>query len=75
MNASLERISFFSAEERVIAFFEQQDQSWKKELLFTMKKNEIAALLNMRPETFSRALKTLEESGKIQLTEKGIVVL
>lgn len=75
MNISLERISFASAEERVLSFFEQQDQAWKKELVFTMKKNEMAALLNMRPETFSRALKNLEENKKIQLTEKGIIIL
>lgn len=75
MNVSLERISFSSAEDRVLSFFEQQDQPWKKELVFTMKKNEMATLLNMRPETFSRALKTLEENKKIQLTEKGIIIL
>lgn len=75
MNISLERISFASAEERVLSFFEQQDQDWKKELVFTMKKNEMATLLNMRPETFSRALKTLEENKKIKLTEKGIIIL
>lgn len=75
MNINLERISFSSAEERVLAFFEQQDMPWKKELVFTMKKHEMASLLNMRPETFSRALKTLEEHHKIQLTEKGIIIL
>lgn len=75
INVSLERISFSSAEERVLSFFEHQDRPWKKELVFTMKKNEMAALLNMRPETFSRALKTLEDTQKIQLTEKGIIIL
>jgi CRP-like cAMP-binding protein len=75
MNMNLERISFSSAEDRVLSFFAQQDQPWKKELVFTMKKQEMAALLNMRPETFSRALKTLEEHNKIQLTEKGIIIL
>lgn len=75
MNVSLERISFDSAEERVLSFLKQQDQPWKKELVFTMKKQEMATLLNMRPETFSRALKTLEENKRIQLTEKGIIIL
>lgn len=75
MNKNLERASFSTAEERVLTFFEQQNQPWKKELIFTMKKNEMASLVNMRPETFSRAIKNLEESHKIQITEKGIIIL
>ena len=40
-----------------------------------MKKNEMAAILNMRAETFSRAIKNLEEAHKIQITDKGVIFL
>lgn len=74
VNSTLESLNFSSVEQRAMAFFEGHKEKWQSDFLRKLKNNEIAALLNMRPETYSRVLKTLESEGRIERTESGIVV-
>ncbi len=74
VNSILESLNFSTVEQRTMAFFEGHKEKWQIDFLRNLKNNEIAALLNMRPETYSRVLKTLESEGRIERTNLGIVV-
>jgi len=70
LESVIERGLVMDASERVITFIRKSP-----ELLITMRHYEIANILNLTPETFSRTLKKLQQEGKVFKNEKGWEVL
>ena len=60
LESVIERGLVMDASERVITFIRKSP-----ELLITMRHYEIANILNLTPETFSRTLKKLQQEGKV----------
>ncbi|WP_345984814.1 Crp/Fnr family transcriptional regulator [Sulfurimonas sp. HSL-1656] len=66
LESVIERGLVMDASERVINFIRKSP-----ELLKTMRHYEIANILNLTPETFSRTLKKLQHEGKVINSEAG----
>lgn len=63
----ISRHIILDAKERVIEFIYENTEDF-----FKMKNIEIAKILNLTPETFSRVLKTLKNEGYVDMKEKTI---
>ncbi|WP_345987798.1 Crp/Fnr family transcriptional regulator [Sulfurimonas sp. HSL1-2] len=70
LESVIERGLVMDASERVINFIRKSP-----ELLKTMRHYEIANILNLTPETFSRTLKKLQHEGKVVNSVEGWEVL
>ena len=76
LNAVIENISTPSAKERVATYLKRLQQEQRNTLIhLTGKKHEVALMLGLRPETFSRALAELEATGIIKMNHKQIQIL
>lgn len=76
LNQIIEVISTPSAKERVHTYLKRlsSDQN-TQEIVLNGKKFEIALMLGLRPETFSRTLTELEEDNLIKMNHKTIKIL
>lgn len=77
LNTVIENINTPSAKERVWMYIcrlrtQQQDKPLIK---LDGKKHDVALMLGLRPETFSRALSELEEEGMIRMNHKQIQII
>ena len=76
LNSVIENISISSARERVLAYICRLDKEQNKPVLhLSGKKYDVALMLGLRPETFSRTLAELEAEGIIKMNHKQIQVL
>lgn len=77
LNQVIETISTPSAQERVMNYlYRLQEQQQNSEVLkLEGKKHEVAMMLGLRPETFSRTLSDLEEKKLIKMNHKQITIL
>lgn len=76
LNQVIENISNPSAHERVLNYLEQKQNDQNKSLIHLEgKKHEVALMLGLRPETFSRALADLEQQQIIKMNHKQIQIL
>lgn len=76
LNAIIENINTPSAKERVTGYIKRLVVDQSSSLIhLTGKKHEVALMLGLRPETFSRALSELEGVGAIKMNHKQIQVL
>lgn len=76
LNAVIENISIASARERVWTHLLRLQQEQRMPLLqLNGKKHEVALMLGLRPETFSRSLADLEAEGVIKMNHKQIQIL
>lgn len=76
LNSVIENISTHSAKERVSTYLKRLQQDQQTTLIrLTGKKHEVALMLGLRPETFSRALADLESTGTIKMNHKQIQIL
>ncbi len=76
LSSIIENINTPSARERVSSYLKKIQQDQHNALVnLTGKKHEVAMMLGLRPETFSRALAELETEGIIKMNHKQIQVL
>ncbi|MGZ3773893.1 MAG: Crp/Fnr family transcriptional regulator [Pseudobdellovibrionaceae bacterium] len=76
LHTIIENISTPSAKERVSGYLKRLTVEQSNSLIhLSGKKHEVALMLGLRPETFSRALTDLEQSGAIKMNHKQIQVL
>ncbi|AFY02198.1 Crp/Fnr family transcriptional regulator [Bdellovibrio bacteriovorus] len=76
LNNVIENINTPSAKERVWTYLCRLQSEQNKDLLqLSGKKHEVALMLGLRPETFSRALAELESDGQIKMNHKQIQIL
>ena len=76
LSSVIENIGVNSARERVLKFLlNLQKEQQSDTLQLTEKKHEVAMMLGLRPETFSRTLADLEDEGLLKLDHRKIVVL
>lgn len=77
LNQVIESITLSSARDRVWAHLQrlQADQGGKQVIQLQGKKHEVALMLGLRPETFSRTLSDLETEGLIKMNHKQIQIL
>lgn len=76
LNGVIESISLSSARERVSVFLKRLVVEQESDLVsLPHKKHEVALMLGLRPETFSRALTEIEEQGAIKLNHRQIQVV
>lgn len=76
LNAIIENINTPSAKERVTGYIKRLVIEQSSPLVhLNGKKHEVALMLGLRPETFSRMLSDLEEVGAIKMNHKQIQVL
>ncbi len=76
LNAVIENINISSAKDRVYAFLMKIQKEQQRPLIhLTGKKHEVALMLGLRPETFSRTLAELETEGLIKMNHKQIQIL
>lgn len=76
LNSVIENIGVSSAKERVVKFLIGLQKDQQSDVLeLTEKKHEVAMMLGLRPETFSRTLAELEEEGLLKLDHRKIKVL
>ncbi|AHZ85090.1 Crp/Fnr family transcriptional regulator [Bdellovibrio bacteriovorus] len=76
LNNVIENINTPSAKERVWSYLCRLQSEQNKPLLqLSGKKHEVALMLGLRPETFSRALAELENEGQIKMNHKQIQIL
>ncbi len=76
LNGVIESISLSSARERVSVFLKRLVVEQESDLVsLPHKKHEVALMLGLRPETFSRALAEIEEQGAIKLNHRQIQVV
>lgn len=76
LNQVIENISTPSAQDRVINYLDRlQTEQQTAVVQLEGKKHEIALMLGLRPETFSRALAELEEQQLIKMSHKQIQIL
>lgn len=76
LNSVIENISTHSAKERVSTYLKRLQQDQRNTLIhLTGKKHEVALMLGLRPETFSRVLADLESIGAIKMNHKQIQIL
>jgi CRP/FNR family transcriptional regulator len=72
----IENISISSARDRVMSYFNRlEKEQHSSQIHLTAKKHEVALMLGLRPETFSRTLSELETDGFIVLNHKQVTVL
>jgi CRP-like cAMP-binding protein len=77
MVKELDKQTLHNASFRVIDYFlSQVDTNAENEfkLRLTVPKRDIASRLSIKPETFSRALKSLEQKSLIEVKEKKIIL-
>lgn len=76
LNSVIENINTPSAKDRVWLYLERlQEQQQKPIIQLNGKKHDVALMLGLRPETFSRALSDLESEGLINMNHKQIQIL
>lgn len=76
LNSVIESISLSSARERVSVFLKRLVVEQESDLIsLPHKKHEVALMLGLRPETFSRALAEIEALGAIKLNHRQIQVV
>jgi CRP-like cAMP-binding protein len=76
LNVVIDSISLSSARERVAAFLKRLVIEQESELIrLPHKKHEVAMMLGLRPETFSRVLSEIESAGAIKLNHRQIQVI
>lgn len=68
--------SLMSSKERILAYLtDMSEQLNSNPFILPTKKKEIANLLNLTPETFSRKLKELQTEGFIRIHNKNVTLL
>jgi CRP-like cAMP-binding protein len=76
LNSIIENINTPSARERVCAYLLRLQSEQKLQLIqLSAKKHDIALMLGLRPETFSRVLGDLENEQLIKMNSKQIQLL
>ncbi len=76
LNAVIENINISSAKDRIYAYLMKMQKEQQRTLIhLTGKKHEVALMLGLRPETFSRTLAELETEGLIKMNHKQIQIL
>lgn len=76
LNSIIENINTPSAKERVTGYIKRLVTDQSSPLIhLNGKKHEVALMLGLRPETFSRTLRELEDLGAIKMNHKQIQVL
>lgn len=76
LNSIIENIGVSTAKERILKFLISLQKDQQKDTLeLTEKKHEVAMMLGLRPETFSRTLAELEADGLLKLDHRKIKVL
>lgn len=76
LHTVIDNISLTSARERVWAYLCRLQKEQNKPVLHLPgKKHDVALMLGLRPETFSRTLADLEEEGYIKMNHKQIQIL
>ncbi|WP_374030664.1 Crp/Fnr family transcriptional regulator [Bdellovibrio bacteriovorus] len=76
LNNVIENINTPSAKERVWTYLCRLQTEQNKEVVqLSGKKHEVALMLGLRPETFSRALAELENDGHIKMNHKQVQIL
>lgn len=76
LHVVIENISLTSARDRVWTYICRLQQEQNKPVLHLPgKKHDVALMLGLRPETFSRTLADLEAEGLIKMNHKQIQVL
>lgn len=76
LNVVIDSISLSSARERVAAFLKRLVIEQDSEIIrLPYKKHEVAMMLGLRPETFSRVLSEIESIGAIKLSHRQIQVI
>lgn len=76
LNSVIENISIASARDRVWAHLVRlQSEQQVSVVQLNGKKHEVALMLGLRPETFSRSLADLETEGAIKMNHKQIQIL
>ncbi|MBV2167963.1 MAG: Crp/Fnr family transcriptional regulator [Bdellovibrio sp.] len=72
----IENISLSSAKDRVWSYLCRLQQEQNRPLIhLNGKKHEVAMMLGLRPETFSRTLSDLEAEGLIKMNHKQIQIV
>ena len=72
----IENISLSSARGRVVTYLTRLEKEQQASTIrLNGKKHEVALMLGLRPETFSRTLTELETEGLIKLDHKQIHIL
>lgn len=73
---TIERLTIEDLQERFLAFLDSQLEGSDSNLYtLPVSKKEMAQLMGVTPETFSRMLRALEESNQIQPHENGLIRL
>ncbi|KHD89473.1 MAG: transcriptional regulator [Bdellovibrio sp. ArHS] len=76
LDVVIENINTPSAKDRVLIHLGRlQEQQKTPVIKLDGKKHDVALMLGLRPETFSRALAELEEEGRIKMNHKQIQLL
>ncbi|WP_347358703.1 Crp/Fnr family transcriptional regulator [Bdellovibrio sp.] len=76
LNQVIENISNPSAQDRVLNYLERlQSEQQTPVVHLEGKKHEVALMLGLRPETFSRTLAELEQQDVIKMNHKQIQIL
>lgn len=76
LNVVIENINTPSAKERVWLHLRRlQEEQQRSIIQLEGKKYDVALMLGLRPETFSRALTELEQEGQIKMNHKQIQIL
>lgn len=76
LNMIIENINTPSARERVATYLKRVQQEQHNTLIHLQgKKHEVALMLGLRPETFSRTLAELDAEGIIKMNHKQIQIL
>lgn len=76
LNSVIENINITSAKDRVLLYLNRlQKEQAQSTLKLDKKKYDVALMLGLRPETFSRTLTELEEEGVIKMNHKEIKIL
>lgn len=77
LNQVIETISTPSAQDRIMNYLLRlkEEQEGRDQVKLEGKKHEVAMMLGLRPETFSRALTLLEEQKIIRMNHKEITLL
>lgn len=76
LNSVIENINTASAKDRVILYLARLKKEQAQNILkLDKKKYDVALMLGLRPETFSRTLTDLEDEGIIKMNHKEIVII
>lgn len=75
LNEVIENMNAASAKEKVLLYLVRLRKEQAQDIIqLDKKKHDVALMLGLRPETFSRTLAQLEEEGIIRLNHKQIVI-